>query len=183
MTAALSKAAVALSFAGGFLRPLTDGDVHTGYVNGLNDPDVNKFLVAVREQEQTRTTVTDFVRNSIARDDEILFGIWVEGEPLHCGTVRLHGIEHRFRTAMIGVCIFDKRVWGRGLGAKAIKAVTDWAHGTPKIRWIEAGTWIDNVASQKAFVAAGYEWVYDIPDKYLFEGRPTAVKMYASRAR
>ena len=50
-----------------------------------------------------------------------------------------------------------------------------------KIRWVEAGIYAENIASEKAFLSAGYKWIYDIPDKYLFEGSPTKVKIFAAR--
>jgi hypothetical protein len=36
-------------------------------------------------------------------------------------------------------------------------------------------------ASQKAFLAAGYEWIYDVQDKYILEGSPTTVKVFDAR--
>jgi RimJ/RimL family protein N-acetyltransferase len=72
-------------------------------------------------------------------------------------------------------------VWGKKLGSKAIEAVTRWALDKLKLRWIEAGAYSENIASQKAFLAAGYEWIYDIPDKYIFEEKPSTVKVYAAR--
>lgn len=169
-----------LKFEGGYLRPLRIADVHAAYVSGLNDPDVNRYL-EVKHTKQTMQSVLDFVAANEASANSVLWGIWQENAKNHCGTVRLHGIEYHHKTAHIGVCLFDKSVWGQHLGKKAITAVTGWALGELGLRWVEAGAYQDNVASQRAFLAAGYEWIYDIPDKYILEGRPTEVRVYAAR--
>lgn len=111
----------------------------------------------------------------------MLFGIWETEAGKHCGTVRLYQIEYTNRTAYIGICLFDKRVWGRGLAANALKVTTDWAFNELKLRWVEAGMYAENLVSDRAFLAAGYEWAYDVADKYLLNGRPAAAKFYAAR--
>lgn len=174
---------VQLSFEGGYLKPLKLVDAHEGYVNGLNDSDVNRYLDNVKKSVQTEKGVADFIQYNIDSNDSVFFGIWKDGATNHCGTVRLHGIENFHHTACIGVCIFDKSVWGVGLGSKSIKAFSNWALNKFKLRWIEAGAYEKNVASQRAFLSAGYEWVYDIPGKYLFEGKPSDVKVYVFREK
>lgn len=42
-----------LNFEGGYLRPLKPEDVHAGYVSGLNDPEVNRYLDGVKHTKQT----------------------------------------------------------------------------------------------------------------------------------
>ena len=172
---------VILEFEGGYLRPLKPEDVHLGYISGLNDPEVNRYLVGAKQTTQTEQSVGDFVKYNQHSSDGLLFGIWQTGDERHCGTVRLHGIEYYHRTAHIGACLFDKSAWGKQLGSKAIMAATRWAFDTLELRWVEAGAYAENIASQKAFLAAGYRWVYDVPDKYIFEGKPMEVKVLAAR--
>lgn len=173
---------IVLTFDGGQLRPLKSQDVHQGYVAGLNDPEVNRYLDAVKFNVQTEHSVKDFVVANEGSSNSVLWGIWQGTSDKHCGTVRLHGIEHFHKTAHIGVCLFDKNAWGKNLGTKAIAAVTQWALQALGLRWIEAGAYLENVASQKAFASAGYVSVFDIPGKYLFEGKPMTVKVYAARS-
>lgn len=169
-----------LRFEGGYLRPLKIVDVHAAYVSGLNDPDVNRYLDGVKHTKQTTQGVIDFVAANEVSANSVLWGIWQENSKNHCGTVRLHGIEYHHKTAHIGVCLFDKTVWGQHLGKKAISAATQWAIGVLGLRWVEAGAYLDNIASQRTFLSAGYSWVFDIPGKYMLEGKPTTVKVYAA---
>jgi RimJ/RimL family protein N-acetyltransferase len=172
---------VRIEFEGGFIKPLMPQDVHSGYVDGLNDPDVNKYLVGVRSNIQSQEDVTVFVLANQSAEDSILFGIWCNGMTKHCGTIRLHGIESIHKTAHIGICLFDKSVWGKKIGTRVIRAVTQWAFESLKLRWIEAGAYSENIASIKTFSRAGYEWVHDIEEKYLFEGRPTKVCIFSAQ--
>ena len=170
-----------LEFEGGYLRPLKLEDVHAGYVSGLNDPGVNRYLDGVKHATQTEQSVVDFVMHNLQSANAVLFGIWLTGDANHCGTVRLHGIEHYHKTAHIGICLFDKLAWGKKLGSKAIMTVTRWAFDALGLRWVEAGAYSENIASQKTFLAAGYEWIYDIQDKYLLEGSPATVRVFVAR--
>jgi RimJ/RimL family protein N-acetyltransferase len=171
---------IVLVFSGGNLQPLKSEDVHHGYIAGLNDNQVNRYL-EVRHVVQTEQSVLKFVRDNQDAKNDVLLGIWRDGDQNHCGTVRLYGIKEVKGSAHIGLCIFDKSAWGHGLGSKAIACVTKWAIEDLDLRWIEAGIYEENIASQKAFLSAGYEWIADIPGKYILDGNPAVIKIYANR--
>lgn len=171
-----------LEFEGGYLQTLKSDDVHAGYISGLNDPEVNRYLDGVKQAVQTVKSVTEFIHFNQQSTNGFLFGIWQAGETEHCGTVRLHGIDDYHKTAHIGICLFDKSAWGKKLGLKAIMTVTRWAFDSLGLRWVEAGAYSENIASQKAFLAAGYDWIYDVPGKYILEGSPALVKVFVARS-
>ncbi len=171
---------VQLNIIGGHMRPLTLSDVNMEYVNGLNDPEVNRYLDNASRSKHTQQSVLNFVRSNLQSDNSILWGIWLTKQQSLSGTVRLHGIDPHHGVASIGVCLFNKATWGKGLGSYAISAVTQWAMQYLKLRWIEAGVYEENVISQRAFVKAGYEFISDISGKYLLGGKPAKVKIYAA---
>lgn len=164
----------------GVLRTLVPEDIHQGYVEGLNDPEVNRYLVGVAQSRQTFKSVEVFVKHSLKASNEVLFGIWNEHDKKHCGTIRLHGIDPYHQTAHIGVCLFDKQAWGKGLATKSIRAVTAWGLNRLGLRWIEAGVYEENRASSKLFERSGYELKYRVSGKYLFRNLPSTVLVYAS---
>lgn len=170
---------IVLKFDGGFLRPLEPKDVHIGYIFGLNDEQVNRYL-EVRHVLQTKQTVAKFISDNQQDENGLLFGIWQSGENYHCGSIRLHSINHIKQTAYIGICIFEKSAWGKGLGSKAIASVTNWAIDKLCLRSLEAGIYEENIASQKAFLKAGYQWIADIPRKYNLDGNPVTIKIYSN---
>lgn len=138
---------------GDFLRPLQEQDVTPQYVGGLNDSDVNKFLTGPKQQWQTMDTVKSFVCTNRDADDGLLFGLFVGGELR--GTTRLHDITQE--QAYLGLALFDKSIWGKGWGRRVIVAVTEFARKDLRIKKIVAGIEDENIASQKAFAAAGYQ--------------------------
>ena len=172
-----------LSFDGGYLRPLKILDIHKDYIDGLNDPTVNFYLDSVKFNHQTFESVSNYVSLNSASIDSVLWGVWLKEYENHVGTVCIHGIELRHKTAYIGICLFNKDTWGFGVGSKSIKSVTTWAINYLGLRWVEAGIFSSNVASQKAFVSAGYTWIYDIPKKYIHDGQPVDVKIYVAKDR
>jgi len=175
------KRGLNITFLHGSLRPLVLDDVHAGYVEGLNDPDVNGYLVAVRRQVQTSETVRAFVQENWDASDAVLFGIWVDGHRTHCGTVRLHQINRSVGTGVLGICIFDKSSWGCSVGSGAIDAVTRWAFDHLGLDAIEAGAYAENVGSWKAFLKVGYTIVEDVHDRYQLDGNPTVVRRMIAR--
>ena len=171
---------VILRFEGGYARSLVISDIQDRYINGLNDPEVNRYLGAVKDSKQTYQSVLDFVESNDKCSSSVLWGIW-EGESKQLfGTVRLHGIEFQHRTAHIGVCLFDKIFWGKGLGKKAISTVTKWALIDLNLRWIEASMWEENLVSQKVFISAGYSWKCNISGKFILEGKPAVHAIFAA---
>jgi [ribosomal protein S5]-alanine N-acetyltransferase len=168
-----------IRFDGGYLRVLGTDDIHPGYINGLNDPEVNRYLDAVKQAPQTLQSVQQFVLINNQSANAVLFGIWQDGVPDHVGTVRLHSMDSYHQIASMGICLFDKNCWGLGLGCKAIAACSSWARDTFNLRWIEASAYDSNIASQKAFLKAGYAWAWDVKGKYLLEGKPETVKVFA----
>lgn len=78
------KQSINIAFPHGILRPLVPEDVHEAYIQGLNDPDVNRYLVTVRQQVQTAETVQAFVRANRDDPDAVLFGIWIYGISVEC---------------------------------------------------------------------------------------------------
>jgi hypothetical protein len=47
------------------LRPLQVKDITDTYINGLNDPDVNRYLVDARRNVQTQESVEKYVRSNL----------------------------------------------------------------------------------------------------------------------
>lgn len=168
-----------IRFDDGYLKALTESDIHMGYINGLNDPEINRYLDAVKQSSQTMQSVQQFVGYNNQSANAVLFGIWLDNLSTHVGTVRLHSIDNYHHIANIGICIFDKKCWGLGLGYKAISACSTWARDTFHLRWIEAAAYESNIASQKAFLKAGYQWAWDVKGKYLLDGKAETVKVFA----
>lgn len=152
----------------GYLAPIVPDDITDLYVNGLNDPEVNRFLSGPRKEHQTRETVRAFVAANAAASDAILFGVFVDRELR--GTVRLHDISDA--SAYVGLAFFDKRIWGKGWAKQAINRVCEYAFDDLKIAKIFAGVHDANEASRRAFQGVGFHSIQQGVDD---EGRAYTV--------
>jgi pseudaminic acid synthase len=139
-----------------FLRPISEGDVTVEYVEGLNRPEVNRFLVAPRRKKQTRESVGEYARVNWEANDAILFGLFVEDKLR--GTLRLHDITSE--SAFIGIVLFEQAIWG--WGSLMISAVTNFAMNDLGLKFVRAGIEWENIASQKAFAKAGFHALLEL---------------------
>ena len=135
-----------------YLRPINESDITEKYIDGLNDSEVNRFLVGPRSQEQTIDTVKNYVNDNWYSSNAILFGFYVADDL--SGTVRLHDINND--TAYIGIAIFNKEMWGHGWGKKIIASATEYAIYKLGLDILIAGIEKENYASQRIFTETGY---------------------------
>ena len=143
---------------GAYLRPILEADVTQAYVDGLNDPAVNRYL-EVRRQRQTLESVRAYVRANAADPQAILFGIY-SGNGLR-GTLRLHDADPNSGKATIGIALFDRGFSGRGLGSSAIGAVARFAAAELSLTHLAAGIIDANTASVRAFEKSGFRRIKD----------------------
>ncbi|MCX5847514.1 MAG: GNAT family N-acetyltransferase [Deltaproteobacteria bacterium] len=149
------------------VRPLKVTDVSDEYIAGLNDPDVNRYLVAVRQHRQTKESVTRYVEADGDNPLSILFGIFVKkDENPFVGTLRVHNIDFFHFSASIGVCLFAKRAWKRGYACHGLRLIKKYLFEDVKLHYLEAGVYAENVDSIACFLNAGFVEQYRINNKY-----------------
>ena len=134
------------------LKPLYVNDITSSYVEGLNDPEVNRFLIGPRREKQTFETVAVFVEANEFDPSSILFGLYINNQL--SGTCRLHDITNT--DAYLGLAIFLKAEWGKGYAAEMIMAVCNFARDYLGINQIKAGIELENHGSRRAFEKAGF---------------------------
>ncbi len=149
-----------------YLRALTVEDVGDSYVNGMNDPEVHRFMTSVRQNRQTWQSVADYVAANMESEADILFGIFVHNQLR--GTVRLHAIEWARGSAHVGISLFDKSIWNQGWGRRALAVLSDVAIGALGLMRLMAGIYRNNTSSRRTFLAAGFvhEPASDSSDSY-----------------
>lgn len=150
-----------------YLRPLLVEDITGDYINGMNDPEVNKYLIHVRRKMQTRKAIANYVRSNLENPSSILFGIFIKNElkPL-VGTVHISETDFFHYTASIGICLFAKRTRKKGFASQTIKMVKDYLFGNLGLHYIEAGVFAENINSINSFTRAGFSEWYRVKDKF-----------------
>ncbi len=138
------------------IRPIEKSDVTEAYVSWLNDPEVNQYL-ETRYSEQTLETVNEFVRSKIESDAEFLFAIIDLEANSHVGNIKLGPVDLRHSRADISLFIGNKSAWGKGFATEAIALITKFAFEGRELAKVNAGCYVDNKGSEKAFLKCGFE--------------------------
>jgi RimJ/RimL family protein N-acetyltransferase len=137
-----------------YLRPVQVSDITEAYVEGLNNPVINKFLGQSRLRRQTVETVAAYIDENQRNPHDVLLGIFIENALR--GTVRLHHVQEDASTAEFGVLIFDKNYWQQRWASRAVAAVVRFASREIGIRKFQASMIAQNEASRRTFAAAGF---------------------------
>jgi len=141
-----------------YLRPLTCEDVCQRYIDGLNNPQVHRFLTSAQNTRYTVQSVTDFVDLNHKAEDAILFGLFFNHQLI--ATARLSDIDDT--EAHLGLAIFDVTQWGKGWGTQIISRVSDFAFHELGVQRMVAGIEPENIASIKAFRKCKFKKIDDL---------------------
>ncbi len=139
------------------LKVMRVRDVDADYINGLNDPEVNKFLVNVGLRKQTLKTVREYVGNCLRSGESLLLGIFLRKRNKLVGTINVSGISYFHYMCSVGICIFNKKCWGKGYAIEALKRVVRYIFDDLKLHHIEAGVYKENKTSMSLFKQAGFK--------------------------
>jgi RimJ/RimL family protein N-acetyltransferase len=149
------------------LRPLLVPDITDEYISGLNDPEVNRYLVDVKRTVQTYNSVMDFVILNRESPSCILFGIFKKGlSGQLIGTVRVSGMEFFHFTASIGICLFARQDWGKGYASQSLALVKEYMFSAFGLHYLEAGVYAKNMGSYHTFTKAGFAEKFRADFKY-----------------
>lgn len=159
------------------IRVLKSEDVTEGYVSGLNDPEINKYMF-VRHARQTIESVKELADRDYESDDSVLFGLFLKGDHKLIGTVRMAEISYYDYCLGLGICLFLKQCWGKGFAEEAIICIKNYIFSCMGFHYIEAGIYDINVASKRLFEKTGFECREEIEDKYRLGDQFVKVLIY-----
>jgi len=140
------------------LRPSNENDIDAIFA-ACQDPLIPAFTTV--PANYTLDHAIEFVRSdpfSFAERRELRFVIdYGNGDDLKfAGAISLHTINIKNHTAEIGYWM-EKSMRGKGIGTSAAKMITDYGLRTLGFRRIDGLADVDNAASQKLLLSAGYE--------------------------
>ena len=140
------------------LRPTLESDVATIY-EACQDPLIPRFTTV--PVNYTMSHALDYFQRipaSIELQREIPFVIefGVGDEKEFAGVISLHTISIDNHRAEIGYWMREQ-MRGKGIATAAVKMLTGYGLDTLGFKRIEAAVDLDNTASQKLLISAGYE--------------------------
>lgn len=135
------------------LRPLEkERDLET-LRRWINDPDVTQYLLAHRPI--TPTGEAEWFDQLEQNDDVVLGMETLDGAFI--GTMGLHQISLKDRTATTGALIGEKAYWGQGYGTDAKMTLLDYAFNTLNLRKICSSVLEFNERSLQYNLHCGYQ--------------------------
>ena len=137
------------------LRAVELSDLTTSYVEWLNDRMVNRYL-ETRFLPQTMESLRGYWEAH--RDDpgSPWFAICQQVDGRHIGNIKLGPIHWLHRRADISLFIGDRSCWGQGYASEAIAVVRDWAFAELDLQKLNAGIYVGNHGSRRAFEKSGF---------------------------
>lgn len=136
------------------IRDLTSGDI-AGLVRHANDPVVAQHLRERFPQPYTEADARWWIEHARADNDDVAFGIEVEGEVAGCiGLILQHDV-HR-HSAELGYWL-GRAHWQRQIMTAAVGAFCTWAFATLPLQRIYASVFVVNPASARVLEKAGFQ--------------------------
>ena len=155
-----------------FLRNLREEDLDARYLSWFEQGDKLLDFYSGSGRRFTRDSLFAELREAQRGQTAFYYAIVARDSDLVIGNVKLGPINPRHKTADLATLIGDRAYLRKGLGAEAValgNAIAFEQHG---IRKLHSGMFAANIASIKAYAAAG--WVFEgvQKDHYLVDGKP-----------
>ena len=158
--------AIFLSFPGGYMRPIEMEDLSLLYV-GVNDPEcsiyLNRYLPVTKSQEAS------FIEELDKRSHSVILMVVVDDVPV--GTLGIHDIDYKNRTAVTGAMFFNQSYWNKGYGTNAKMMLLRYAFMTLNLRQIYSEVLGFNGRSAAYNRKCGYVDVGTYPNDHYLDGR------------
>jgi ribosomal-protein-alanine N-acetyltransferase len=154
-----------LFFDGGYLSTLHPEQVSDSYVNGLNNPLINRYL-EVRKVRQSLQSVQNFILFNLSSSSSFLLGIWATDHDKLVGTLRIHDLDLEQLHCFLGLCIFDLSCHGVGIGSKSVSRICQYLRLQYTGITVEAHVHTDNIPSLSLFRRCGFTLISDVSKLY-----------------
>jgi len=136
------------------LRKLTALDITEKYIQGLNSGEIMQYTES-RNQNWDLKKVKAYIETSDQNSE--LLGIFVNLN--HIGSVRIHSIDVINSRCEIGILIFDKKFWNKGIGELALRRSVNYVFHELKLSKITANYFSNNSSSARLFEKVGFNIV------------------------
>ena len=149
------------------LRPILESDI-PHLMRWVNDPDIRSFITSIFPSGEIRERewLQDLARK---HELEIVLTIEAGGKPI--GTMGIHGINWKDRTATTGALIGEKSYWGKGYGTDAKMALLDYAFNSLGLRKIMSRVCEFNKRSLAYSLHCGYQVEGRLRRQHFVNGR------------
>jgi diamine N-acetyltransferase len=138
------------------LRPIERDDLPR-YVAWFADPDVRRHLTvylpfSLAQEERWFESLL----GRLERQEDVLLAIET-ADGTHIGSLGLHAINWKDRSAELGIVIGDKAYWGQGYGTDAIRVLLGLAFGEMNLHRVFLRVDADNARGIRCYEKSGFQ--------------------------
>lgn len=136
------------------LKLLTVHDVNQNYLSWLN-PEINNYIEYAKSNTSMKA-LKNYVGERENRQGVLFLGIFTK-DAQHIGNIKYEPIDHKKKTAVMGILIGDNNWRGKGVAAEVIKASSNYLADQCGIETILLGVDKNNKAAIAAYQKIGFE--------------------------
>jgi len=151
------------------LNILSPEDVTQNYLVWMQDEEVVQFMEC-RGESYTLEELKDYVERMNESHNDFLFGVYTKDENEHIGNIKIGEINLMHKFGNLGLFIGNKKKWGVGYGAEAVKLATEFAFKELNLNKLTAGIYENNIGCYRAFLKAGYNEAGRLKKHRLYKG-------------
>ncbi len=135
------------------LRAVTREDLPR-YTGWIADPEVRRYLNFYRPmtlEEEAR-----WFERMAGDESQTVFAIETVDGGRHIGTVGLHGLHSRYRSAEAGIFIGEKEFWGHGYGTEAMRLLLAFAFDQLNLHRVYLHVHGGNARARRSYEKCGF---------------------------
>jgi RimJ/RimL family protein N-acetyltransferase len=130
----------------------------TEILRHFNDLEVRRFLatahyIAKEEEEQWIRSTWEARR----KGESYIFGIELNEPKQLIGTCGFHTVSAIHRATELGIAVWNKQYWGKGLGTEALILVLNYGFNILNLHSVYLTVIEDNLRAQRAYLKVGFQ--------------------------
>jgi RimJ/RimL family protein N-acetyltransferase len=149
------------------LRAIERGDIPR-FLKWLNDPSVTDYLelyLPISQAQEER-----WFERQLEDELNMVFAIETH-EARHIGNIGLHRIEWKDRSAVLGIFIGEREVWGQGYGTDAVRTLLRLAFHEMGLHRVSLHVFDHNRRAIRCYEKSGFREEGRLREAHFAEGR------------
>ncbi|KRE97953.1 hypothetical protein ASG89_29050 [Paenibacillus sp. Soil766] len=139
-----------------YLRSISESDLTGNYLRWFNDSDVTEHMI----KGTYPTTINDLRRyydQVILSQKNLILAVIEKENDEHIGNIGLHEINFLHQNAEMGICLGEKRYWGKGMAKEAIALICHHGFQQLNMQRIELGVLATHRSAIRSYEAIGFK--------------------------
>lgn len=153
-----------------YLRSVKFSDIDNGYLDWLNDPEVNQYL-ETRFSFQSKIKIQEFITQQNLNPNSYFFAICMNENDEHIGNIKLGPVNLIHRRGNLSYLIGKKNFCGKGIGSEAVELIINFAKYNLNLYKLDAGVYEENLGSFKVLVKNGFKEQGRLKNHWFHKGK------------